>query len=271
MGYPIAANLCRIFDVFVWNRSMQKAEKHALEYGSNIVTNFKSCNDFDYVLTCLPSSIQVTEVLTAVHPHVSPDTVFVDLTSGDLASSQKLAKKLQPNRYMDAPVSGGPSGASQGSLTSMVGTEGPLSDRDRQVIGAYSANIVECGSIGHGNAVKAANNFLNVTQLLLASDVLLQLKKAGVSTQAALSAINASSGRSRQTELHIPTQVMTRQFDYGFKLNLMRKDVLQSEYILRECMFYESVSSLLQPHALNDSDYTTLVTHIEAKNKTQLP
>jgi 3-hydroxyisobutyrate dehydrogenase len=271
MGYPIAGNLSKIFQVYVWNRTLDKSEKHAAEYGTTVMSSMDMCTDMDYVFTCLPTSRQVSEVLSVVHPYVSKTATFIDITSGDIESSIDLSDRLMPNRYLDAPVSGGPSGASQGTLTSMVGGRGSLSNADLSVFGAYSAKIVECGGVGHGNAIKAANNFLNVSHLILGSDILIQLKRAGVSTEAALSAINASSGRSLQTEVRIPKEVMTRQFNYGFKLNLMRKDVLQGEGLLKESMFYDGVSSLLRPHEHNESDYTSIVRDLEIKNNTKLP
>jgi len=69
------------------------------------------------------------------------------------------------------------------------------------------------------------NNCLNAAHLIVAGEALLALKKWGVQPEVALQAINASFGRSLQTEVRIPTEVLTRRFDYGFKLGLMLKDV----------------------------------------------
>ena len=73
--------------------------------------------------------------------------------------------------------------------------------------------------------VKAINNAMNVSHLLLASEGLLALQRFGVAPATALEVINASSGRSLQTEVRLPERVLTGSFDYGFKLGLMAKDV----------------------------------------------
>ena len=124
---------------------------------------------------------------------------------------------------IDCPVSGGPDGAASGQLTAMVG--GDNNDVAQSVINIFAKKIVRCGTVGAGHAVKAMNNCLNAAHLIVAGEALLALKKWGVQPEVALQAINASSGRSLQTEVRIPTEVLTRRFDYGFKLGLMLKDV----------------------------------------------
>ena len=106
----------------------------------------------------------------------------------------------------------------------MVG--GDTNDVAQSVINIFAKKkIVRCGIVGAGHAVKAMNNCLNAAHLIVAGEALLALKKWGVQPEVALQAINASSGRSLQTEVRIPTEVLTRRFDYGFKLGLMLKDV----------------------------------------------
>merc|ERR1719356_475725 len=73
-------------------------------------------------------------------------------------------------------------------------------------------------------AIKAVNNLLNATHLMIATEALLALKRAGVDPVTALAVINKSSGRSLQTEVRLPEEVLTRKFGYGFKLGLMHKD-----------------------------------------------
>lgn len=175
----------------------------------------------DYILTCLPSSKISNEIFLHLHEIQPVTTTFIDITSGDYDSSVEIAKKLHPRRYFDAPVSGGPKGAREGTLTTMAGCS-KLSENDQLILSSYSKSIFPCGEIGHGNAIKGANNFLNMSHLILASDILIQLSKRGVCPEVALQAINNSSGRSLQTEVRIPTEIITRKFNYGFKLNLKR-------------------------------------------------
>jgi 3-hydroxyisobutyrate dehydrogenase len=262
MGSPIASRLAKKFRVTVWNRTRQRALDHSESYKTQFVANYQDLGDMDYIFACLPSSRVSNEIFLDLHKLQPIKTTFIDITSGDYESSVELSKKLHPRRYFDAPVSGGPKGAKDGTLTTMAGSRN-LSSNDQLVISAYSKSIFPCGDIGHGNAIKGANNFLNMTHLILASDVLLQLSKKGICPDLALRAINASSGRSLQTEVRIPSEVLTRKFNYGFKLNLMRKDIFQNEEILKDGLFFSRIKELLAPHGHSEEDYTTIVKDLE--------
>merc|ERR1719413_344446 len=97
-------------------------------------------------------------------------------------------------------------------------------ERVMPVIQSFSKKVVRCGPVGAGHAVKAVNNALNVTHLLLGHEGLLALQRMGVDPSVAVEAINGSSGRSLQTEVRLPKEVLSREFAYGFKLPGIVKD-----------------------------------------------
>ena len=99
---------------------------------------------------------------------------------------------------------------------------------------AVAGRIVYLDAVGAGNAVKAINNMMNVSHLVFASECMYGLKLAGVNVGSALEAINHSSGRSLQTEVRLPTEVLTGQYKYGFDLQLMLKDVRQAKEFLKD-------------------------------------
>ena len=124
---------------------------------------------------------------------------------------------------------------------------------------------------------KTINNCLNSSHLLIASEGLCALKAMGVSPDVALSVINSSSGRSLQTQARLPEKVLTRSFDYGFKLGLMKKDVgianglLDSYFpdatLMRETKrLLESACDRLGA----DADYTECVKELEARSNVRL-
>ena len=116
----------------------------------------------------------------------------------------------------------------------MVGTkESTSSVLLTQVLQAVAGRIVYLDAVGAGNAVKAINNMMNVSHLVFASECMYGLKLAGVNVGSALDAINHSSGRSLQTEVRLPTEVLTGQYKYGFDLQLMLKDVRQAKEFLK--------------------------------------
>ena len=85
--------------------------------------------------------------------------------------------------------------------------------------------MIVAGPPGSGHAVKAVNNMLLAANIATATEALSLLRKAGVPAEAALAAINSSSGRSLVTEERIPKHVLPGSFDFGFRLDLMMKDV----------------------------------------------
>lgn len=233
MGWGIAGNLASAAQhgklaqpVLVWNRTTSKAEAHAAEFGTSCARKLADISQADIIITCLPTSVEVTAVAEELAPCLKSGTIWIDCTSGDPTATKETFRILENFgvRMFDCPVSGGAQGAISGQLTAMVG--GDHDSIARPIILLFAKKkIVDCGGIGAGHAVKAMNNCLNAAHLIVAGEALLALAKWGVQPEVALNAINASSGRSLQTEVRIPTEVLTRRFDYGFKLGLMLKDV----------------------------------------------
>ena len=232
MGWGIAANLAAAAKdgkiaspVLVWNRTTSKSEQHEARYGTRCARALPAVSQADVIITCLPTSTEVADVARELAPAMKSGSLWIDCTSGDPDSTKYISRMLKEAgiTMIDCPVSGGPDGAASGQLTAMVG--GDTNDVAQSVINIFAKKIVRCGTVGAGHAVKAMNNCLNAAHLIVAGEALLALKKWGVQPEVALQAINASSGRSLQTEVRIPTEVLTRRFDYGFKLGLMLKDV----------------------------------------------
>jgi 3-hydroxyisobutyrate dehydrogenase len=161
---------------------------------------------------------------------------LVDCTSGDPATSRAMHAKLAAHGigFIDAPVSGGTSGAQKGTLTIMVGGDPATLERVRPVLETFGQKIVHCGEVGAGDAVKAVNNALLATHILAAAEGLAALVKLGVDPRVALDVINASSGRSNTSMNLFPERVVTRAFPRTFRLALLEKDVGIAAEVARE-------------------------------------
>jgi 3-hydroxyisobutyrate dehydrogenase len=162
--------------------------------------------------------------------------VWLDCTSGDPPTSRQIATDLAKHgvAYIDAPVSGGTSGADAGTLTVMCGGDQAALDRVRPVLATFAGKVVHCGAVGTGMAVKAVNNALLAVDLWSTGEGLAALRKAGVAPGVALDVINASSGRSNASMNLIPQRVLTREFPRTFRLALLDKDVGIAAAFLRE-------------------------------------
>ncbi|ADR37226.1 6-phosphogluconate dehydrogenase NAD-binding protein [Oceanithermus profundus DSM 14977] len=227
MGYPMACNLQRAgFPTLVWNRTAKKAEEHASACGTT-AASLEAAAMADVIFSCLPTSAEVAELVARMRPHLHSGSVWVDCTSGDPEASRRIARDLSELgvAFLDAPVSGGTTGAEEGTLTVMVGGSEETFERVRPVLEAVGRKIVHVGPVGAGHALKAVNNTLLAVNLWAAGEGLAALVKQGVDPRVALAVINASSGRSNATENLIPERVVTRAWPNTFKLGLLTKDV----------------------------------------------
>ena len=229
MGFPMAAHLARHAAssggrALVWNRTPAKAAEHAAQFGSEAVS-LTDTAQAQVLLTCLPTSAEVDELIAALTPHLRPGTVWVDCTSGhpDAARRQREGLAALGVKFLDAPVSGGTSGAEAGTLTVMLGGPAEEVEAVRPHL-AFAGKVVRVGDTGAGFAVKAINNMLLAVNLWAAGEGLAALGRSGVDLGAALSVINASSGRSNASENLIPQRVLTREFPVTFALGLLAKD-----------------------------------------------
>jgi 3-hydroxyisobutyrate dehydrogenase len=232
IGAPMARHLATDrFDLAVWNRTAAKASAFALSGRARAAASpAEAAGGADVVITCLPTSREVAELLDGADgllAGLAPGALLVDCTSGDPGTSRRIAERLAERGvdFVDAPVSGGTSGAERGTLTVMCGGSDAAVARARPVLEAFAERIVHCGGVGAGHAVKAVNNALLAVHIWSAAEGLAALAKADVSAGVALEVINASSGRSNASMNLFPERVLTRAFPRTFRLGLLDKDV----------------------------------------------
>ncbi|MES2178901.1 MAG: NAD(P)-dependent oxidoreductase [Gemmatimonadota bacterium] len=230
IGRPMAACLARApgVSLTVWNRTAHKAASFANEFGArHAATPADAVAGAEIVITCLPVSADVESLLADAAGAIAPGSVLVDCTSGDAATSRRIAAKLAEQRvdFLDAPVSGGVKGAESGTLTVMVGGDATVLQRVRPTLETFGKKIVHCGGVGAGDAIKAGNQALLAIHVWSAGEVLVMLAKAGVKPDVALDVINASSGRSNASMNLFPERVLGRAFPRTFRLALLDKDI----------------------------------------------
>ena len=226
----MAVRVASRFPLSVWNRTAARAAEFAAETGARAAaTPREAVQGTPIVVTCLPTSAEVESLLDGpdgILAGLEPGALLVDCTSGDPASSRRIAERLAALGFgfVDAPVSGGTNGAEAGTLTVMVGGDAQLFDRAAPVLSAFGSRIVRMGPVGAGHAMKAVNNALLAVNILAVGEGLAALVKAGVPARTALNVLNASSGRSFVSETLVPERVMTGAFPKTFKLTLLQKD-----------------------------------------------
>jgi 3-hydroxyisobutyrate dehydrogenase len=183
----------------------------------------------DVVMLCLPDSDVVEHVLLAegLLDSVPAGGMVIDMSSSDPARTRALAARADEVdvTLIDAPVSGGVSGARAGTLTIMVGGPPEAFDLARPMLAAIGKRVLHAGDVGAGHAVKALNNLMSAAHLIVSSEALIAGRRFGLDPAVALEIINGSSGRSGSTENKWPNYVLTEKFDAGFSIRLMVKDI----------------------------------------------
>lgn len=231
IGTPMAAHLARDHELTVWNRTAERARAFAERHRARVAaTPREAVTDAAAIVTCLPTSAEVESLLYGSDGVVSgaaPDALFLDCTSGDPATSRRIASRLAERgiAFADAPVSGGTNGAEAGTLTVMVGGDAATFERARPVLASFGKRIVHMGPVGTGDAMKAVNNALLGVNIQAIGEALASLARAGVEPRLAIETLNASSGRSFVSEQLVPERVLTGAWPRTFRLALLDKDV----------------------------------------------
>ena len=172
--------------------------------------------------------------------HLPKGAVVCDTSTVDPASAREMAAlaKAAGAAFLDCPVSGGPPGAQAATLTIMVGGAADALERARPVLEAIGKKIVHCGDSGNGQAAKLVNQALVAAHTVAALEALLVGRKAGLDLDTLFSILQTSSGRSWMLENHLNTHALAGNFQPGFALDLMFKDLR---------LFVETATQLQSP------------------------
>jgi len=229
MGTPMTRRLVEAGYEVIGFDVADEARRRVSAFGVRSVERVEqAADDVDILVLMLPDSNVVESVLSeaALLSSLSNETVIVDMSSSEPLRTRELAERLNERgiRMMDAPVSGGVAGATNGKLMVMVGGPREEFDRLRPFFEVFG-KVVYAGRIGSGHAVKALNNLLSATHLLITSEAILAGERFGLDPVVMLEIFNGSSGRSGSTENKWPNFILPGTFNSGFGLRLMLKDM----------------------------------------------
>jgi 3-hydroxyisobutyrate dehydrogenase-like beta-hydroxyacid dehydrogenase len=232
MGSRMAANLARAgFELTVWNRTADKAERFCAEHGGveQAASPAEAAAGSEVVVTMVVDGAQVEQVLLGADGAASgarPGTLCVDCSTIGPAATREIADRLAQRgaSMLDAPVTGSSPRAEDGTLTIMAGGSVEDFERARPVLEAMGKLVVHAGPLGHGQMVKVINNAVAATNAATVGQALLVAARAGVDLDALVKVMGAGSGGSTMLELKAGPM---REHDYTtlFKLEHMLKDV----------------------------------------------
>ena len=229
MGAPLARRLCTDHTLWVFDQSQTAVDAFTGADAQVAKSAAELAESVDIVLTCLPTSEDLRSLLFGdqqVASVLKAGTMLIDMTTGDPGITRDLATKLAMDgiELIDAPVSGGPKGATAGTIAIIVGGSAAQFSRALPVLSAISSNVMHAGDVGAGHAVKAGNNLLNLVCRLATFEVVSLLVRAGVTPENAVAIIQKSSGRNYATEITLPDNILSGTLHQGFTMGLMHKD-----------------------------------------------
>jgi 3-hydroxyisobutyrate dehydrogenase len=275
MGNPMAGNVLKAgFPMTVFDKSA-RAMDNLVQAGARAAASVDDvAKSADIILTCLPMSPDVEGLYLGpggLIEKARPGTILIDLSSVLPSTPRKLepAARARGLQFLEAPVSGGTSGAKAATLAIMVGGDPEVLEKVRPVLRAIGPNIFSVGPVGAGNTVKAINNMMAcVNSLAMMEGVVLGVK-AGLDPMIVYEVVKASSGGSKALE-RIPTALVPRRFEPGFKVQLMNKDLDTFNTIARELHVPVSFANVAQRYqqaalaaGLADMDTSAVVQIIE--------
>ena len=246
MGQPMLANLVRKgFEVVAFDIVPAALDAAAKLGATRSASVGEAAASSDLMITMLPSSANVEAAYLGaggIVETVVRGRLCVDMSTIDPGTSQRVAARLNERgvRFLDAPVSGGVSGAVAGTLAIMVGGDAGDLEEARPVLAAMGSNIIHVGAVGAGEVAKLCNNLISGSALIAVAEAFRIGEAFGVDPQILTNVIAKSSGATWVMEhMHpvpgiVDAAASNRQYAPGFMTDLMAKDLALAVNAARE-------------------------------------
>lgn len=231
MGYPMARHLLnKGHEVTVYNRTFAKAQTWVETYGGRCcATPKEAAQGQEFVFTCVGNDNDLREVVLGkdgVIHGIEKGAVLVDHTTASADVARELYQVLAPKgvHFLDAPVSGGQSGAENGLLTVMVGGDEVIFTRAKPIIEAFARCAERLGDVGAGQLTKMVNQICIAGVVQGLAEALQFARNAGLDGEKVIEVISKGAAQSWQMENRYKT-MWGQNYDFGFAVDWMRKDL----------------------------------------------
>jgi len=287
MGSRMAANLARAgYPLMVRDADQTKAQDFTRSHQARVAVSLAELGrNADVVICMLPTgpivrSVFLQEEDGALAKALAPGSIVIDMTSSEPTGTRELAALLAKRgvALVDAPVSGGITGAGQGRLVMMVGTDDTAAlDRVRPVLAVLGHRLFEVGGSGAGHAMKALNNYVSGAGFMAAVEALVIGRRFGLDPALMVDVLNESTGRNFATANTLKQEVISRAFGTQFTLGLLAKDVkiaadLAEDVRINAPLARASRDLILRAREAigTDADHTAAVRYWEQLNAMQV-
>jgi 3-hydroxyisobutyrate dehydrogenase len=233
MGLPMATRIATHgYPVRAYDTSTAALKAICAVSGVQAAKNMADIGrECEVVILMLPDSAVVKQVLfgdmDGLAAQLKTGAVVIDMSSSNPSVTRELGPRLKSAgvNLIDAPVSGGVKRAVDGSLAIMAGGEPAVIARVKPLLLTMGKAIVETGMLGSGHAMKALNNYVSAAGLLAACEALKVGADFGIAPDKIVAVLNASTGKNNSTENKLMQFIVSGQFNSGFSLGLMKKDI----------------------------------------------
>ena len=243
MGSPMCKNLIKAgHQVTVWNRTASRMDGVVAAGASRSASPRDVAAQSEITITIVSDSPDMEEVVLGqggVIEGVGRDSVVIDMSTISPSSTRRVSSRLREKGayLLDAPVSGGVSGAIDGTLSVMVGGDKTVFDRCLPILQAMGTRITYCGDSGMGQVTKLSNQIITLGTLAVVCEGLVFAIKAGADPDALLKALTGGSANSWMVE-HYGPRIFKGDFAPGFMVDLAQKDL---------CLVLESADEMRLP------------------------
>jgi 3-hydroxyisobutyrate dehydrogenase-like beta-hydroxyacid dehydrogenase len=231
MGFPMAGHLVRAgHQVTVYNRTAARAERFAaLHGGASAATPAAAAQGARFVFSCVGRDADVREVLLGPQGALTAaaaGAVLVDHTTASAELARELERRAAERGvgFLDAPVSGGQSGAEEGVLTVMAGGRRESYEQALPLLRCYARQLRLLGPAGSGQLAKMVNQICIAGVLEGLAEGLRFAESTGLDAVAVVDVLSKGAAQSWQMD-HRHRSMLAREFDFGFAVEWMRKDL----------------------------------------------
>jgi 3-hydroxyisobutyrate dehydrogenase len=237
MGLPMAQNLIKAgHQVEGVDVNPAAVDKLKTAGGASVETAKIAAARADVVITMLPSGKEVREVYLGtggIVEDANPGTLLIDCSTIDVETARSVAAAAEKKGLMmlDAPVSGGVTGATAATLTFMIGGSTQAFTRAESILQMMGKTIVHAGGPGNGQAAKICNNMILGISMIAVSEAFVLAEQLGLDHQKLFDISSKSSGQCWSLTSYcpvpgpVPGSPANRDYKPGFTAAMMLKDL----------------------------------------------
>ena len=277
MGNPMALNILKKgYAVTVFDMNPKTMENLVAAGAKGASSAADAIRNADIILTSLPGTPEVEPFYLAaggVIEMAKKGAVLIDLSSVLPSTARKIetAAKARGLKFLEAPVSGGVTGARAATLAVMTGGDAAALEQVRPILNAIGTNIYHVGPAGAGNTIKAINNMMSTVNACAMMEGFAVGLKAGLDLKTMADIVKSSSGNSMALA-RVDRALIPRNFEPGFKVALMNKDLDTFHAMAKELHVPVSFSNMAQHYqqsalaaGLGEKDTSVIFTVIEQR------